>query len=45
MTSLMGRLPTRHDRGQSIGELMSEMTSEIQTLFQQEVELAKAQWP
>jgi hypothetical protein len=43
MSSLMGRSPTWHDREQSIGELMSEMTSEVQTLFQQEVELAKAE--
>jgi len=43
MSTLLRRASARQEREQSVGELMSEMTSEVQTLFQQEVELAKAE--
>lgn len=39
--SSMASEPRGHDS--SVGELLSEVTSDIQTLFRQEVELAKAE--
>lgn len=35
--------PEPHGQDRSVGELLSEVTSDIQTLFRQEVELAKAE--
>ncbi|MFG3497666.1 phage holin family protein [Streptomyces sp. NPDC047928] len=42
MTSLSPR-PERRGHDASVGELLSEVTSDVQTLFRQEVELAKAE--
>ncbi|MGY1503301.1 phage holin family protein [Streptomyces sp. QTS52] len=35
--------PAQHGQDQSVGELLSVVTSDIQTLFRQEIELARAE--
>lgn len=43
MSSLQSSRARPRDRDSSVGELLSDVTSDVQTLFRQEVELAKTE--
>ncbi|MGW0333659.1 phage holin family protein [Streptomyces sp. NPDC003011] len=43
MTSISSKAAQSHGGDSSVGELLSVVTSDVQTLFRQEVELAKAE--
>lgn len=43
MSSIPSKAAESHSRDSSVGELLSAVTSDVQTLFRQEVELAKTE--